>query len=154
MIVAVDTMTLIWGIRHDGPDTQCKRARWLFRKLDDEGAQVVIPSVSLSEYLVPLDPAKRSAVATQMSERFIVAPFDLPSSVLAATLFVEERGARKGNEPNARKVLRADCLIVATAKVHGATRFFSEDKECRSIANRAGLEGRALPDAPEYLFDL
>jgi len=151
-IVSVDTMTLVWGIRKDGTAQQTKRARWLFQALDDEESQIVIPSVSLSEYLTLVDSDKRSAVAQHMTERFIVAPFDVPSAVLAARLFNEERPKRKGGKPNARKILRADCLIVATAASYGATTFFSADKDCRSMANQV-MTAKDLPDQPDNLFD-
>ncbi len=54
-LVAVDTMTLVWGIRKEGTPEELKRAKWLFDFLDQDNAQVIIPSVVISEYLTPVE---------------------------------------------------------------------------------------------------
>ena len=151
-IVAVDTMILVWGVRKGGTEEENQRARWLFIALDKDEAQIIVPSVTVAEYLTLVEEDKRSGVAQQLADRFIIAPLDLHSSIVAASLFVEEKKRRQGARPNSRKVLRADSLIIATAFTHGATKFYSNDADCRKMAKRI-MAAEDLPDQPSTLFD-
>ncbi len=153
LIVAVDSMALVWGIRKEGTATERSRARWLFEQLDNEGAQVLIPSVVLAEYLTLVDPKKHRDVIAELSTRFIIPPFDVQCASLAAEPFVEGKQSRQMDEPGARKCLRADCLIVATAAVHGARILYSGDGKCRNLAAAApNLQAQDLPTIPPSLF--
>lgn len=151
-IVAVDTMILVWGIRKAGDEDQIKHAAWLFQELDDTNAQVIVPSVALAEYLVPFDPKKHADVVAPLAKRFIIAPFDVKCAALAARLFVEGKEDREMSVENARNLLKADSLIIATAAVNGARLFYSEDEQCRKLAERANLTAKALPTIAPDLF--
>ena len=151
-IVAVDTMILVWGIRKVGDENQIKQAAWLFRGLDDIDAQVIVPSVALAEYLVPFDSQKHADVVAPLARRFIIAPFDVKCAALAARLFVEGKQDREMSVENARNLLKSDSLIIATAAVHGARIFYSDDEQCRKLAERAHLSAEALPTIAPDLF--
>lgn len=151
-IVAVDTMILVWGIRRDGSEEQVKQAGWLFKELDDNDTQVLVPSIALAEYLTPCDPATHSDVIAPLAKRFIIAPFDVKCAALAARLFLEGKQDRQMGVENARNLLKSDSLIVATAAVHGARTFYSEDADCRTLAERARLKAEALPTIAPDLF--
>jgi hypothetical protein len=58
-------MTLVWGIRKDGPKEKLQRAQWLFRELEDARAQIVLPAIALAEYLTPI-PADRHGDSYQL----------------------------------------------------------------------------------------
>jgi hypothetical protein len=144
-IVGIDSMTLVWGIRKQGSKEELERAAWLFEKLDEEESQVVIASVVLSEFLTPTDPSKHEAIIAGLSQRFILAPFDVRSASLAARLYSEAKDTLQKGSLGGRRTLRADCLIVATAATHAARVFYSGDKNCRSLAIRAGMQAEDLP---------
>ena len=153
-LVAVDTMVLVWGIRKEGTDRQRKRAKWLFEQLEEDNAQIIIPSVALSEYLTAVEPQHHADVIARLTNRFLVHPFDLRCASVAASLFRKGKAqlslrSRKG----ARAYLRADCLIIATAAIYGAKIFYSGDKNCRKLASNATkLTVRDLPTVAPTLF--
>lgn len=152
-LVAVDTNVLIWGIREVGPAEQCQRASWLFQQLEEEEAQVLVSAVVLSEYLVPVDPRCHMETITGLAARFLIMPFDMRASSLAAKLFrLGKEGLPKGVD-GARRALKADSLIIATASTHGATDLFSGDPGLRSLAaNVPTLRVSDLPKIPPDLF--
>ena len=145
-------MILVWGIRRDGTEEQQQRARWLFESLEQQDdAQIIIPSVVLAEYLSPVKESEHANVMAEVSNRFIVAPFDVRCASLAAKLFKSGRPDRSTSGTEWRKCLRADTLIIATAKIHGAKVLYSGDRNCLSLA-RSVMDARDLPDQPPHLF--
>lgn len=153
-LVAIDSNTLVWGIRTIGTPEQLTRARYLFSHLEADRAQVIVPSIVVCEYLTPINPVQHKSVIAELTERFIIAPFDVRCASLAATLFKEGKELREMDHPNARKCLRADAGIIATASIHGAKQFFSGDKDCRNLAARVGrMVAYDLPDIPANLFE-
>ena len=56
------------------------------------------------------------------------------------------------DEQIARTTLKADVMIVATAKVAGAAAFYSDESKCRRLADMAGMEGRELPTRHPHMF--
>lgn len=155
MIVAIDSQTLVWGVRkRDGTANQLQRAKWLFQQLEAQKAQIVLPAIALAEYLGHIDQADHVATIAAISERFLIMPFDVRCTSLAAQLFNAGNVGRPKGKPNSRKVLRADSLIVATAAMHGASIFYSHDVGCRSLASHfSKWQVRDLPDTPETFFD-
>ena len=119
-LVAIDTMVLVWGIRKEGGEEQKKRAKWLFDRLHDEKAQILVPSVAVCEYVTPVEPEKRNEVIAALSSRFIIPPFDVRCAALAAQLFKDGKSTRKMDSPGARKCLRSDAFIITTAPVRAA----------------------------------
>jgi len=144
-------MTLVWGIRREGTPDELKRAKWLFEFLDAEKAQIIIPTVVVSEYLTPVDESRHLSVISTLNDRFIISPFDILSSSLAAKLFTLGKPLRKGGEPGGRACLRADTMIIATAKTHGAHTLYSGDAECRELAQKV-MRSEDLPEKPVDLF--
>ena len=152
-IVAIDSMILVWGVRREGKPGQIKRAGWLFHTLDEDHAQIIVPSVSLAEYLVPVNPSSHNDVIAPLAKRFILAPFDAHCAALAARLFVEGKEDRDMDCKNARNLLKSDSLIIATAVVHGAKTFYSDDAKCRNLAKRVNrLIVEELPTMAPNLY--
>lgn len=155
-ICAFDTQILIWGIRDRGdPATQemANRFDFLVSELDSEGTQLVVPAICLAELLSPMSENHSEKFAAEVAAKFSVAPFDLHASQIAAQLFRNpaiKKVARKG-APGSRITFRADTLIVATAKAAGASVFYSQDENCRSIAATL-MDARALPNFDERLI--
>ncbi|MCH7703062.1 MAG: PIN domain-containing protein [Planctomycetes bacterium] len=153
-IVAIDSMVLVWGIREDGDWEQIERAKWLFLELEEQGAQVLLPSVALAEYLTPVDVDKQGEVISTLNTRFIIPPFDVKCAALASRLFRQGKSRVKKGAKDSRRSLRADTLIIATAAVHGARVFYSNDKRCRKLVSDCvpRLEAKDLPTMAPNLF--
>ena len=86
-----------------------------------------------------------------ISQRFDCPSFDLRATSLAAKLWRHNRSLSNDEQIN-RTVLKADVLIIATAKIRGARYFFSDDDKCRKLAVVAGLESNPLPTHALNLF--
>lgn len=164
MTVAADTMTLIWGIKSPGAkpgnprqqdlaEMQC-RAHILLDILERQKATIIIPSVSVAELLVGVAPAQHANFLAEIQKRFRCPSFDLPASQLAAWLWLEHRKLPAADQLQ-RTVLKSDVMIIATAKVAGASDFYSDEAKCRKLAKLAGMEPRELPTHhPDVFMDL
>ena len=154
MSVGLDTMTLIWGLTKDNPrrgnQRQANLAEMQVRSLilldilNEEKQEIVIPTITVAELLVKVPLDKHESFISEIQSRFFCAPFDLRASAVAARLWVQHRELPKA-EQIARSVLKADIMIVATAKVAGVTRFFSHERKCRRLAEMVGLQAFDLP---------
>lgn len=152
LIVSLDTMTLVWAIRKKGPSDKVTHARYLFQHLEKDNAQIVIPSVVIAEYVVPLKNRKeREEVIARMGDRFLIAPFDAKDAALAAQLWSEGRKEREMQKKGARVLLKADALIIATAFGHGARIFYTDDDDCLRMATTV-MEAKKLPTMPPDLL--
>jgi predicted nucleic acid-binding protein len=151
-VVAVDTMVLVWAIRKKGPKDKILHAGYLFKELQQAKAQVIVPSIVVAEYIAPINPQDRIKVVAAITERFRIEPFDIKDVVTAAELWDWGRAGRPMQRPGARTALRADSLIVATARNHGATEFYTEDEACFAMANRI-MTAKRLPTIAPSLFE-
>jgi predicted nucleic acid-binding protein len=150
-IVGIDTQTLVWAVRRQGSAGDLERARWLFEELQIAEAQVLIPTVVVAEYLVPADKKSHASIIEAIHRKFLIRPFDIECASLAAELFKVGKPMRPAGVPLGREVLRSDTLIIATAKVHKAKVFYSDDKDCRDLAATV-LDARPLPVNSPHLF--
>jgi hypothetical protein len=152
-IVAVDSMTLVWGLRNIGSEDQCRNAGWLLDQFTRRKTQVILPSVALSEYLTAFDPAQHEAVRETLGKRFLFRDFTDDCAPLAAKLFRSGSKMRVKNDPGGRAVLRADCLIVATAHISGAACLFSNDSGVLALADTITKGfGQDIPEPPKDMF--
>jgi hypothetical protein len=155
MIAALDTMCLIWGLRSPGhrpgnphqanlAEMQC-RARILIDILENNEATIVIPSICVAELLVGVDRTDHANfLAGLHKKQFFCPSFDLPAAELSSVLWLEHRNLDPG-EQLSRHVLKADVMIIATAKIAGAETYYSHDPKCRKLANLASMVGEDLP---------
>jgi hypothetical protein len=79
-----------------------------------------------------------------VQQKFYCPAFTIPASALAARLWLSHQKLAP-SEQLARTTLKADVQIIATAAVHGAKRFFSNDKKARKLAEIAGMQALDLP---------
>jgi predicted nucleic acid-binding protein len=151
-VVAIDTMTLVWGIRRKGPEEKIKHAGYLFKELEQEEAQIIVPSVVVMEFITPMRSSEeRANVIAALSERFLIEPFDVRDAALAADLWNYGKAKREMKKEGSRACLRADAIIVATAMNHGATEFYTEDDDCFNMANKV-MTAKRLPVIAPNLF--
>jgi predicted nucleic acid-binding protein len=143
-IVAIDTNVLVWGVRKKGPADKMLYAGYLFDELSQDEAQIIIPSIVAAEFITDIPPDARAKVIAELSVRFRIEPFDAKDAILAAELWDIGKAGRQMAQPGARTTLRADTLIVATAKNHGAKEFYSDDGDCRDLASKF-MTAKPLP---------
>jgi predicted nucleic acid-binding protein len=157
----MDTMALIWGMQgygaRSGNPAQADlkemqyRTRVLLELLMERKDEIVLASVTVSEFLIRIPPARHKDVLAKIDEWFTVHPFDLPACALAASLWPRHKAATGAGSTD-RKCIMSDVLIVATAKFAGATVFYSHDAKCRKLADSAGMKGEPLPLRHPELF--
>ena len=152
-LVAVDTNVLVFGVRKKGPKEKIQQARWLFEELDRCKAQIIVPAIVLSEYVTKVKADERAATAALIADAFQVEPFDIRDVVTAAELWDHGKATRKTGVPNSRIALRADILIIATAKNHGAMEVYSDDADFRALASKI-MTARPLPSCAPNLLAL
>lgn len=154
MTVALDSMTVIWGLQSTGnrrgnPQQPAlsglqKRARILLDILEREGQTIILPTVALAEVLIGVDEKFHDPFIAEIQQRFHCPPFDLRATALAAQLWIRNRGLAADQQIK-RTVLKADVQIVATAKVSGATKFYTHEPKLRKLAELAGIQSLDLP---------
>ena len=152
MICALDTQTLIFALDPKSADRDLRRrAKLLIDRLESTKTTVIIPTVVVAEWLVGIDAADHGRFLAELQKRFLTPPLDLRASALAATLWQRHRALPRANQVK-RSILKADVLIIATAKAAGATRLYSHDADCRAVAKLV-MEAFDLPTHSEKLFE-
>jgi hypothetical protein len=121
------------------------------RDLEEKGEKIIIPAVAIAELLIPIDSHRHGEFIATPTDRFFCPPFDLRAAALAAKLWQWHRALPAGEQIH-RSVLKADVLIVASAKVAGASVFYSHDAKSRNLAVQAGMKALDLPTHSENLI--
>jgi predicted nucleic acid-binding protein len=153
MICCIDAHTFIWGLKEkcdEGDEHLMNRAIYLFKWIDENKHQVMIPTVVLGEVLSsePLD--RYPVILDKIKKTFILADFDQRASVKYAQLFTNniEDLKKIANEIGVdRQKMKIDHLIVACALVGGAKCIFSLDKGLKAFGQKY-IDIRELPDLP------
>jgi hypothetical protein len=150
-------MTLIYaGVVPSKPGTSPqadlkRRATILLEKFED--STIVLATISVAELLVPVPVHQKGPLTLKLNAHFHVYPFDLKAATIASDLWAAYKTQSNGNKVKYadRNVLKADMMIVASAKAAGATDFYSHDKECRKLAGLI-MDSHDLPKQSEKLF--
>jgi hypothetical protein len=104
--------------------------------------------------LCGIDKKNHGQVAAEIQARFFCPPFDLRACALAAELWQLHESWPKDEKYQDRPLLRADTMIVASASVAGASRFYSHEDKVRDLAGEAGMKAFDLPThAENFLID-
>jgi predicted nucleic acid-binding protein len=152
IIVAVDSMTLVWGKRKKGNPDKVKHAKYLFQGLNKQKAQIIVPSIVVAEFVTPLATTKlREEMIIKLQKRFLLAPFDANDAAIAAELWNDGKSSREMKQSGVRVRLKADARIVATAYGHGAQVFYTDDDDCFNMAQKI-MQTRKLPTIGTYLW--
>ncbi len=154
-LVLLDTQIVIWGVLRQAGEAQRefqRRARWLLHELENADTQIVLPTIVLSELMVPMSPEQRASFLETAREQFAVVPFDDRAADIAAGLWQKHRKLRK-QDRTSRQVMKADVLILASAYAAGARVTYSHDRKCRRLAELLpDMVARDLPRQPP-VFD-
>jgi predicted nucleic acid-binding protein len=158
-----DEATPVRAVTGGTPADTRDRLAYLIERLDDGGADVVIPTPALAEVLSVATRDPSAALATLDAQaRFRVVPFDQRAATECGIRIREGlRGRNVGQKT--RPAVKFDAMILAVALVEQATVIYSDDDALRRHAKAAGLEafgfdeltarptppqGDLLPDAP------
>lgn len=163
-MIAIDSMVLVYAgwVPRKATERSKKleeltlRAQALLLMHQKKGmGTIILPTIAVSEILVPVPEPQRGALAAKLSDLFVCPAFDLPAAAIAASLWSQHKKLPSDLQYKSRHVLRSDAMIVASAKSSGATVFYSHDRRCRALANLI-MTGRDLPtNDPEHpLFPL
>ncbi|MHB1156184.1 MAG: type II toxin-antitoxin system VapC family toxin [Phycisphaerales bacterium] len=152
-LVAIDTGILIWALRKPQGEfkPRVEGCRLLLRRLEDEKAVILLPAPSLAEYLVPYEKNERTAVAAKLNEGYRIAPVDAHAAAIAAEMFNANHKKQRGGEKLDRRNLKVDVLVLAAAKVAGASEFYTCDERLRKFAAKY-INSPSLPTHDENLF--
>lgn len=148
-------MVLIHGLfESNSPNNRelSVRSKVLLQQIERDKQTLILSAVTVSEFLVGISAERMPSVSAEIHKRFIVAPFDSVAANIAADLW-QRHSKLKASEQTKRRLLKADALIVASAKSAGCQVFYSHDKKCRRLADLANMESRDLPTHSENLFD-
>lgn len=155
-LVCIDTQILIWGVRRpnepaiqESQQDKIPRAENFIEWLQREKKRIMVPSVALAEWLVPIPLEFQRENIAKISKGFQIQPFD----IAAATKFAELRALRiqDGTIDSLLETglyhrdITADGMIVATAIAHKAKCIYSDDLGVSRFAG-ATIECSEMPD--------
>ena len=160
MIAGIDSMILIYAgfvppnRRKRSADSEDLRVRskLLLYKLAREKTPIFLPTVAISELLVPVSKAEKGALIAALTEKFVCLPFDVRAAAIAADLWSQHKKLPHDLQYDSRHVLRADAMIVASVHAAGATDFYSHDRQCRALADLVMTSHDLPTDDPGDMF--
>lgn len=140
-VVCFDHHILVWGIKEQataGQEEMVPRAKAFLKSLTETQTHVLIPSIVIAEFLMPIPLELHATVVNLFDRSFMVVPFDSA----AASAFARIWQAKKGQaivedlvaNGKTRAELRADSMIVATAYARNASCIYSHDNGVKAFA--------------------
>ena len=153
-LVVFDTHILIWGVqktaRQEQKDMISKTERF-FKHLDDNHAKVLIPSVVLSEFLMPIPAAEMGTYLQKFEEKFMVIPYDAMAALEFAKIWQSKQEDDTiqvlRHEGFSKHHLKVDSMIVATAINQKATCIYSHDSGLNKLAS-GYIAVKEIPSLP------
>lgn len=140
-LVCFDNHVLVWGIKEQatpGQENMIPRTKAFIRKLQDDKIHVLIPSVVIAEFLMPIPPDMYATVINLFDRGFVVAPFDTAAASQFAKIWLSKKGQELVNSlvesGSTRAELKVDSLIVATAISQKAECIYSHDAGVKAFA--------------------
>jgi len=141
-LVCLDTHILIWGIKGEckpGEERMIAQAKKFLQWLDDEKKNIIIPSIVISELLLPVPVEEHNKLLNLIQKKFIVSSFDS----LAAQAFAKIWQSKK-NDGSVERLktdykltkthLKIDCQIVAIAYTNQVDCIYSHDEDMQKFA--------------------
>ena len=159
-LICFDNHVLIWGIKEqakEGQENKIVLAKRFIDKLSDDD-YVLIPSIVMAEFLIPIPPELHATVINLFKKNYIIAPFDALAaskfSLIWQTNKPTETAKQLINDYATRAELRADSMIVATAVAQKADCIYSNDKWIKTFA-KGFIEVKKIPFVPQQknVFD-
>lgn len=138
----IDSMILVYaGLVLAKPETKASdfdelqvRSRLLIFQLARRKSTVFLPTIAVAELLVPVPSAQKGVLIATLQSKFVCPAFDVHAAAIAADLWAMHSKLPQDLQYKKRHVLKADSMIIASAKAAGASEFYSHDKKCRALA--------------------
>jgi predicted nucleic acid-binding protein len=153
-LVCFDTHILIWGVQKTARPQQqdmIPKTRRFLEHLDDKQIKAIIPSVVLSEFLMPIPADKMGIYLHKIDEKFLVIPYDAMAAIEFAKIWQSK------NDDNTIQALRhdgfskhhlkVDGMIIATAVTQKASCIYSHDTGLKKLAS-GYIEVKEIPFSP------
>jgi hypothetical protein len=153
-LICFDNHVLIWGIKEqatEGQEDNIPKAKRFIGSLASDDI-VLIPSVVVAEYLIPIPVDKHAKILKMFNRNFFVAPFDARAASKFSQIWQTNKPSEIANkvisEQKTRAELRADSMIVAIAVAQKAECIYSHDKHVKNFA-KGFIEVKEIPFIPE-----
>ena len=153
-LICFDNHILIWGIKEqakEGQEDKISLAKRFITKLSDDD-NVLIPSIVMAEFLIPIPPDQHAMVINLFNKNFIIAPFDAHAASKFALIWQTNKPPDTAKQLikdyATRAELRADSMIVATAVARKAECIYSYDRWVKTFAE-GFIEVREIPFVPQ-----
>lgn len=150
-LVCFDNNVLVWGVKEQatpGQEGMIPRTKVFIHKLQEDRIHVLIPSVVIAEFLMPIPPDMHATVINLFDRGFVVVPFDTAAASQFAKIWLSNKGQelvdsliRNGST---RAELKVDSLIVATAVSQRAECIYSHDGGVKAFA-QGFIEVKEIP---------
>lgn len=140
MILCLDSMVLVWGIKKSptvGQESMVRLAEHFFDWADRHEHELIIPTVVLAEVLAPEPPDKREQYLHVIEEAFLVKNFDIRAALKYAQMLHSrfEEVKNLATEQNVtRQRMKIDHIIIATAMVNNANAIVSYDTPLKKFS--------------------
>lgn len=153
-VICLDTNVIIWGVKGEyssDQDEMVGRSKRLLRRLKEEKHTLVVPAIVLAEAMVNLPPEQHSLFLERVQKRFAISPFDAGASSQFARLWATYKDhplAREAaaNQERTRAMMKADCMIIATAMNVGAFRIYTHNIKDFKRFSVPGIDVLDIPD--------
>ncbi len=156
-LICLDNHALIWGIKEqakEGQEDMIPRTKAFIESINNDETSVLIPSVVVAEFLMPVPPALHAMVINLFNKNFIIAPFDALAaskfSLVSQTYKPPEEAKELIKNEATRAELKADTMIVATAVARKADCIYSHDNWLKVLAKNF-IEVKEIPFIPQQL---
>ena len=153
-LICFDNHVLIWGIKEqakEGQEDKISLAKRFIDKLGDDD-NVLIPSIVMAEFLIPIPPELHATVINLFNKNYIIAPFDALAASKFSLIWQTNKPAETAKQLikdyATRAELRADSMIVATAVAWKAECIYSYDKWVKTFA-KGFIEVKDIPIVPQ-----
>lgn len=154
MRICLDTNVLIWGVQGESHPTQrhmIRRTKQCLEFWEEAKVDIIVPAIAASEFLCHFDSDReREAYANILSRRFTIANYDARCGLIFAQIW------NANASPSARKklheehqvyktVLKADCMIIATAIERRCDEICSNDSSSLVPMAQGFIEVKDVP---------
>lgn len=153
----LDTHVLIWGIKgiaEAGQESMIGFAKNFLKDCHNQKIDLMVPAIVLGEFLCNVEEQHHMEYIHELQKAFLIKPYDMPASLHFAKLFNERQKQIKMNGANSlaenkisKQELKADFMIVATAKSSKADAIYSHDKNLKKFAGNS-VKVLEIPKTP------
>lgn len=154
-LICLDTQILIWGIKQQctpGQEAKIETAKAFIKQCYQDNVQVMVPSIVVAEFLIPIPVEKHNSILINLSNSFMIPSFDNACASIFAEIWNSKKNIKEEfkNGGVTREKFKADCLILAVAIKNKADCIYSYDDGLVKIA-KGYIKVKEMPTYVEQL---